>query len=536
MAGTPDIDLPPKYYLGNFHKLLKHVAVLYQDLFIQEELSWIKRFYLLSEDAQCLLVRLLSRKGQWFRTDKIKYQELVSIPDNLSELAHFKFIEFEYPNSCAELAQRLLSKAEILSLFPALPKTKRKPELITLLESHQALPANISFEAIKLVDEGKLELFCLLFFGNRYQEFAQFVLENLGIHRFEQYEISKSTRLFSSRNEIDSAIAIHHLYATYEQADKSSKSSLLDLADRLPVTVGDYAKRQSQKLTNLIARDLERLGEYDHSLSLFESTTLPPSRERQVRILMAMDSYQPALTLTTAMRDNPKDINEQEVANRLHVKLARKLGLPAAGSKKLQPPVRKRVLDLSNTRVEIAVCKDLEHQGWIPYFLENNFLNTLFGLAFWDIIFAPVEGAFINPYQRQPLDLYRSSFVENRKAAIENRLQEVRNLGITPFKRLIDAKRGILNPFIAWDQVDESWITLAEQTLSNELLADLFSVMLKDLRVFRSGMPDLVAFKNGNWLWCEVKGPGDKLQDNQKRWMYELERLGINYEVCLVNQ
>ncbi|WP_081411606.1 VRR-NUC domain-containing protein [Vibrio mediterranei] len=46
---------------------------------------------------------------------------------------------------------------------------------------------------------------------------------------------------------------------------------------------------------------------------------------------------------------------------------------------------------------------------------------------------------------------------------------------------------------------------------------------------------DLVAFKGNKWLWCEVKGPGDKLQNNQKRWFKQMERLNINYEVCYVN-
>ena len=32
----------------------------------------------------------------------------------------------------------------------------------------------------------------------------------------------------------------------------------------------------------------------------------------------------------------------------------------------------------------------------------------------------------------------------------------------------------------------------------------------------------------------EVKGPGDRLSNNQKMWMHRLVRLGANVEVCHV--
>jgi hypothetical protein len=49
-------------------------------------------------------------------------------------------------------------------------------------------------------------------------------------------------------------------------------------------------------------------------------------------------------------------------------------------------------------------------------------------------------------------------------------------------------------------------------------------------------MPDLIAFKDEGFHWIEVKGPGDKLQDNQWRWIKEFERLSVPFSVCYVNQ
>ena len=48
-----------------------------------------------------------------------------------------------------------------------------------------------------------------------------------------------------------------------------------------------------------------------------------------------------------------------------------------------------------------------------------------------------------------------------------------------------------------------------------------FTRLLADIRENRSGLPDLVRFwpAERRYEFIEVKGPGDKLQDNQTRWL-----------------
>lgn len=66
------------------------------------------------------------------------------------------------------------------------------------------------------------------------------------------------------------------------------------------------------------------------------------------------------------------------------------------------------------------------------------------------------------------------------------------------------------------------------------MLMELFKVQLSDLKLYRNGMPDLIAFKGEQFEWIEVKGPGDKLQDNQWRWIKEFNRLNVPFAVCYV--
>ena len=51
-----------------------------------------------------------------------------------------------------------------------------------------------------------------------------------------------------------------------------------------------------------------------------------------------------------------------------------------------------------------------------------------------------------------------------------------------------------------------------------------------------AGMPDLIQFypAERGYRMIEVKGPGDRLQDNQKRWLAFCAEHGMPVEVCYV--
>lgn len=152
----------------------------------------------------------------------------------------------------------------------------------------------------------------------------------------------------------------------------------------------------------------------------------------------------------------------------------------------------------------------------------------------WDAIFAPIEGAFINAYQHRPLDLYHADFADKRKQLIDNALEQIRQGNTQALLDTYRDKVGISNPFVSWTYVNEELLTLALKLIPNKLLVELFNVQLNDLKLYRNGMPDLIAFKDEKFEWIEVKGPGDKIQDNQWRWIKEFNRLNIPFSVCYV--
>ena len=58
--------------------------------------------------------------------------------------------------------------------------------------------------------------------------------------------------------------------------------------------------------------------------------------------------------------------------------------------------------------------------------------------------------------------------------------------------------------------------------------------ILADVRENRTGFPDLIQFfpLENRYTMIEVKGPGDRLQDNQLRWIEYCATHGMPVSVC----
>ena len=135
--------LPPKYYHDNFCHLLGFVEQMYGNILEERELDFLKRFRSVSEDAQCLFLRMANRRGLFFWREKLQYEELNITPELWESLfeadlasplseAHEEY----YPLLLSLLTkQELTDLAEKLDLEPAWVKKSRKPEAVHRLES-----------------------------------------------------------------------------------------------------------------------------------------------------------------------------------------------------------------------------------------------------------------------------------------------------------------------------------------------------------------------------------------------------------------
>ena len=110
--------------------------------------------------------------------------------------------------------------------------------------------------------------------------------------------------------------------------------------------------------------------------------------------------------------------------------------------------------------------------------------------------------------------------------------QEVNRCITDCFKR----KFGLANHFVNWSWLNADVIEIALLKIPKHDLASIFRRLLSDLKNNRSGFPDLIVFPEaGSYELIEVKGPGDKLQQNQIRWFNYFQQQGLPARVVSVS-
>jgi hypothetical protein len=547
---TPGADLAPDYYLTNFRFLVDWVWERYVDLLTLDEQQFIQSFRQLDHEAQCLLVRLSSRKGPLFRRDKLHYSEITSIDQAAQQLVESMLLQTHTPIDLGVLANSL-TKPELLALFaPQLAGLKhaRKEMLVQALAAQLIEPRswadwtdNRFGNAWYLDNQTIISNLLLLFFGNAYQDLTEFVLQDLGLFRYENYSIDHQHRLFKSREELEQ---YQQLVQLREQlATDGSIDTLIRIAGQLPgQCANEKLQRRRAKLCNQIAYGFERAEEHAIAMALYEQSHLPPARERRIRLLEKQGKYTEAWDLLALLLEHPLDEQELQVARRMAPRLAKKLNLTFA---KHAPAVTcthhlelQQILDEQGNalRVEEVVRLALDSADAPCVYAENALLGGLFGLWLWPEMFRGIESAFANPFQAAPLDMYQENFVANRPGIA--RLHEL--LETDQYHHVLrqtwSEKQGIANHFVNWSFLTSDLLDIALQSIPASHLKLIFERLLFDIKNNRSGLPDLIQFypAQNTYRMVEVKGPGDRIQDNQQRWLDYFALHRISAEVCYV--
>ena len=154
----------------------------------------------------------------------------------------------------------------------------------------------------------------------------------------------------------------------------------------------------------------------------------------------------------------------------------------------------------------------------------------------WDIIFTPVAGAFFHPFQTAPADFREPEFTARRKDLIEQRMKELKSGALNSLVlNNLHRKHGISNPLVNWYAMDRQIVVLALKRIPLAHWLAFFEYLLRDIPAHRSGLPDLIYFADsGGYQLLEVKGPGDQLQKNQRRWMKYFAEKEIPHSVVNV--
>ncbi len=433
-------------------------------------------------------------------------------------------------------------------MFDDLDKRQGRDELDEIVVE-KYLPVQIlerlNFEVVEPLGQDHLQLFKLLFFGNLHQDFTEFVLHDLGISPFENYVMDSSGRYFDDRSLVDGVVQSYITADTCKQVLEEDDEELLaefSVSNLIDVEVTDPGlQRRYSRLFNTTARQLERFERVEEALPLYEKSVLVPARERRSRIYHKLGDVDRAVQICREIYDDPMDEAEHEFSISFSRRLCKRYQIDCDWLEEPQKDdfsFREIAVEQDEeVNVELLACNWFLEQDIDARYVENGLLPGLFGLFFWDIIFAPVKGAFFNPFQRGPADLYTPEFRKARQDLIDDHLGlvEEKNFLTEVILQTFEEKSGFANHFVKWRWLDQTLITKSLERIPAHHLKLIFERMLRDLRNNRTGFPDLVVFPpDRDYCLSEIKGPGDRLQNNQRRWFRFFRQNEIPAEIINV--
>ncbi|MBY4677909.1 VRR-NUC domain-containing protein [Marinobacterium arenosum] len=536
--------LPSDYYLHNFRSLVEQTRQRYGDLLTAAEQQLLERFSQCPEPAQMLYIRLICRRGPSFRSDKLSYPEIGELRSAADHLQQQALLSID-PDIDAEILGQLLTAVELRQHF-ALHKD-RKPALISQLRQQQPesrplrhwLPAE-PFEIWQPQGYELLSRLKLLYFGNLHQDLTEFVLRDLGLMRFEPYSLSRPHRQFRERRQLELILLLQQLRQQWQEqpADEAELPLIVDrLIERLEPVSADHEPLPLQsRLLNSLARQIERQGLSEQAIRLYRYSQEAPAREREARLLDVLGQTEQALQLCRQIEQSPWDISEQRFVTGFMPRLQRRLG---------GPPVRRRAMSYESCqlqladdgqRVEMQVLAHYQQRGWQGVWCENDLLCGLLGLLCWQQIFADLPGVYSQPFQAAPLDIDSGQFYRRRRALFEQRFAELQHCDLrTELTACWQQKTGTQNPLVRWATLKLELLCEIADRLPRAQLIALLRTLAFDIRHFRAGLPDLMLWRHDDYRMVEVKGPGDSLQESQKRWLEQFQQLGIPYQICHVS-
>ena len=494
----------------------------------QHSLCQLNAYLVCSQDSQRLFARLLTRKGPLFRLDSLNYREVENIGRAIEELINRRLIN-DQKVVPADRALGLLTKKELQLLWPHLDLSLLKTDLcLTLLSQHsdkqivEKVQSSIPF--IKLYDRESWSLFEFLYFGNEFQGWSEFVVRDLGIANFESP--ASTTRQFSSINEMTSHLDLLQCASYARRLDEFTELGGY-LVERLKEPRTNLvSSRKRARILSRIAKWAEKNEHFKLACDAYRLIDQHPARERLVRINHKLGKIEERDELLSEIYGAPLSEEEEQFAQRF--------GKRNAG---YNPKTTVIELEPFKGSVEQAVLGELTKKGGWGVHSENSLLKSLTGIAYWGPIHLPVPGAFTNPFQSAPHDLFEPDFVVARSkeiGALEHRLEHRGELK-EHILDVVENKRGIYSSLVDWRLFEKIPVIEFVDAIGPDDLFRLISYFVRHMGSRRKGFPDLfVSYSDASYEFVEVKGPGDQLSLSQRVWLQRLESMSIPSRVVKV--
>jgi DNA polymerase III subunit epsilon len=539
--------LPTRYYLDHFVEMLDFVVSKYDHALDESHRRFVDDFRRLDLDARCLYVRLTNRKGDVFRCEYLKYDEIASIPATLDRLRAAGFIRSPRKEDFTALLA-LKSRVDLVALIkeqtgdgtPAFARLSsiRKADLVAQADIH------LEFRSCFPDNEGdgyfvqdrceEIDFLLFLYFGKRQRGLTNFALRDIGLMRTAGFKTGFTAR-FESGDVARAAFQYSGILSRLERPDYNLISGLAEEAPSWPVIDDPEVDTARHRALYVLGRELERVAEIPVALGIYQLSDQFPSTERAVRLLLQLERREDAQALLLRLIENPSCDEELIFAEDFHERKFHRKKVGRLTAMLREAPVIG--LDESGReRAETSAVRYYERAGAEAFHAENVVWIQLFGLLFWDLLFESDQAAFHNPFEFRPQDLNSGVFLQRNREAFTDRLALLDDppLAIACLRDTWDRLVSTPNALVPWYEDVFTWVCRLVELAPRGGLAPVLEAMAENHRANRSGFPDLIVVEKGQLRFVEIKAEGDQIRRNQLVQIERLKRAGFDVEMVKV--
>lgn len=381
---------------------------------------------------------------------------------------------------------------------------------------------------------GTIAYLGFLYFGRMQDGLDRFTMRDLGLVRVHDFGESFEPR-FHERDE-----ALEHFYfaTRLHAADRADDFTIRRLADEAaswPEPAWPAAAQVRDKLLCRLGRHLEKSGDTGRAQACYARAEATRCTERLVRLLFREKRRDEARQHLERCLDDPRSDEELLFASDLY---ERKFN--AKRTSALTDMLRAaELIDIDESlsgNPECAVAAHYGAQGATAFRTENALWRTLFGLLFWDELFAGENTALHSPFEFVPQCLLDGSFATLHADAVAERLallDEPRKFR-SHILRISTQHYGTMNGVFRWRRnVLDALYPFIERAPPLAVRA-MLAQFCTDYKASRYGYPDLTVIDDDSVRFVEVKAEGDQLRRNQLLRIRQLRDAGFDAGIARV--
>lgn len=532
--------LPSKYYLAHAQELFNFVEQKCDHLLSEDHRDYLTKFKNLSSDAQCLLIRILSRKPQFLASTSLQYAEIENTSTAILALQQAGFVSQVEDRDWARLAS-VLTKQQLLACLKHSPLKPRsstpKQELLDIVvnyfDGHEGALDEVKNQFLVRRQQGVIDFILFLYFGDLRNRLQKFAMRDLGVLKTRRGNGNTVAR-YASAAAAQSAFNLHKLQQSFRQAPENTLDlAVTTLHEHTPI--GDGALRMFEKLVLSVGTALVNTDPHK-AIATWRLSDDHKALENWVRA-----SYKHGCR--EELKRELKELREQSLNP------ASKLFLEDFYCRKYRGKKTSIYTDLlreAHTQIDIDECflgnveegvlQRYQQAGASAWFAENKLWHVLFAFTLWPILYGRDQVRHTE-FDRLPAPLRKRDFYTKNKPQIEVCLGILDHPedALKKFTTIAARHYGLPTGLFRWSP---RILDLLKPCLLNApagSLAKVIRASAQDWSNTTSGYPDLMVLENGVLRFEEIKAPGDVLRPNQLVSIELLRSAGLQVHITQVN-